>query len=275
MPESKSCDCLDRVAKARTLRREAEEARRRAVENLHRAVSEAISASDCSHSHRTVAKAAGLSLGGLHNARLTVGLPDVVASELIDNPPAPILEARRAAQVERATSEDEPPLTGGALASAATTRRETPAQPRTVEGEAPVNDPSAPVPKARRARPAKPAPVTKSSSGTMVVKVQRYARRPGDRRAVVTRPGVGEATDKLEHAATEMVSRKAGSRAPLKVPPTVHPAPMAKPSRSLKEHEQIYSDVYPATSAQRPPVRRRQRPPRELQRSGDLYPDIY
>jgi hypothetical protein len=76
MSDRKSCECLNRVAEAGARRREAEDVRRRAVEELHWAVVEAIYAPGCSHSQRAVAKAAGLSLGGVHNALVSIGSPD-------------------------------------------------------------------------------------------------------------------------------------------------------------------------------------------------------
>jgi len=70
--DQKPCQCLDRVIEAAVRRREAEDAKRRAVADLHWAVVEAIDAAGCSHSQRAIAQAAGLSLGAVHNALLRV-----------------------------------------------------------------------------------------------------------------------------------------------------------------------------------------------------------
>ena len=44
MADDRSCECLNQVAKAGARRREAEDVKRRAVDDLHRAVMEAIDA---------------------------------------------------------------------------------------------------------------------------------------------------------------------------------------------------------------------------------------
>ncbi len=92
MADDRSCECLNRVAKAGARRREAEDVKRRAVDDLHRAVMEAIDAPGCSHSQRAVAQAAGLSLGGIHNALLSA--PSLYPASWFTSEPVSSVQAR-------------------------------------------------------------------------------------------------------------------------------------------------------------------------------------
>jgi hypothetical protein len=180
MPDSKSCDCFEQLAEARARRQAAEDAWRRAVTEFHRAVVKAIDGPACSHSQRAVAKAAGLSLGGVHNALVSIGSPDAVALPPITGAPASIPEARREAMAEPIKS---------APASIPEARREVaPERPSD-----PPPDIGAPelAPEARRDAPPPPRSATKSPSGTTVRRVNRYASREGppvDRRNASTNP---------------------------------------------------------------------------------------
>jgi hypothetical protein len=287
MPDSKSCEHLERLAGAGARRREAEDARQRSVEELHREVASAREAPGCSHSHRDIAKAAGLSLGGVHNALLSVGSLDAAGSPAATGAPSPIPKARREAPPEPRSSEDERPATATPIPEA---RAEAPAEPRSSEDEPPAAGAPSPIPKARREAPVAPGSTTKLQSGTTVRKVERYAtsgRRPAARRDASPKLRAGKVAaalkrpaDELEGAGAKATGRGTAGQAPRRPPETVRPAPAAKraedhPGRSRREPGLSYIDFYLGTGAPRAPVKRRRRPPAEPARSSELYPGIY
>ena len=260
MPDSKSCEHLERLAGAADRRREAEEARQRAVEELHREVASAIAAPGCSHSQRAIAKAAGLSLGGVHNALLTVASSDAVAA----------------------------PVTG-APSLLPKARREAPAEPRSCEGEPPAAGVPSPTPKAQREASAAPRSATKLPSGTTVRKVERYAasgQAPGTRRDASARPSArpAPATPKVsagefKHAEAKGTRREAGGQPPRGLSNTGSPAPAAKRIEGhpgpRQRRESAYPDPYASTVAAPPSVKRRQQAPVKRQTFEELYPGIY
>ena len=267
MPDSESCEHLERLAAAGARRREAEDARQRSVEELHREVASARAAPGCSHSHRAIATAAGLSLGGVHNALLTVGPSDAVASPPATYAPSPIPKALLEVTPEPRSSEHETPATD-APSPVPETRREV--EPRSSEHETPATDAPSPVPEARQ--PAGPAVSTsKLPSGTTVRKVNAYARRPPGQPA----GGGGRAARPAAGAGSK-------SAKPARPAPQAKPQPRAagdtieaRRSAPRRKSESSYPDLYPATVARRPPAKHQQESQAEARRSREVYPGIY
>ena len=259
MPDSKSCEHLERLAGAAARRREAEDARQRAVEELHREVASAIAAPGCSHSQRAIAKAAGLSLGGVHNALLTVASSEAVMASPVTGAPSPTPKAQL----------------------------EAPAEPRSCEGEPPVTGAPSPTPKSREEAPAAPRSATKLPSGTAVRKVERYAASGRARRDASARPRAKQASaspkvsaGELKHAEANGTRREAGGQPLRGLSNTGSPAPAAKRiedhlGRPRQTRESAYPDPYASTVAAPPSAKRRRQASVKRQASEELYPGIY
>jgi hypothetical protein len=286
MPDSKSCEHLERLAGAAARRREAEDARQRAVEELHREVASAIAAPGCSHSQRAIAKAAGLSLGGVHNALLTVASSEAVMASPVTGAPSPTPKAQLEAPAEPRSCEGEPPV-AGAPSPTPKAQLEAPGEPQRSEGEPPVTGAPSPTPKSREEAPAAPRSATKLPSGTAVRKVERYAASGRARRDASARPRAKQASaspkvsaGELKHAEANGTRREAGGQPLRGLSNTGSPAPAAKRiedhlGRPRQTRESAYPDPYASTVAAPPSAKRRRQASVKRQASEELYPGIY